>query len=288
MAKIWDRKTKEVIIEKQYKEEALTFLYNNLIGRVLMKIWFTTPIYSKLVAKNKKSKKSIKEISKFIEKNKIDKTKFVEKDYTSFNDFFIREYKPEYINIDENKNSLISPAESKVLAYKITPDLKVKIKSSIYTIYEIVKDKKIEEEFKDGYLLVCRLAVTDYHRYIYIDNGKLIKNKKIKGRLHTVSSISDKYKIYKENTREINYIEYDNLGKTIQIEVGAMQIGKIVNKSNETFNKGMEKGYFEYGGSTIVLIVSNKVKVDEDILENTNNNIETKVRIGEKIGEVKC
>ncbi|MFT4646320.1 MAG: phosphatidylserine decarboxylase, partial [Planctomycetota bacterium] len=50
--------------------------------------------------------------------------------------------------------------------------------------------------------------------------------------------------------------------------------------------KGMEKGYFSFGGSTVILIVdSSKVKFEKDLLENTKNGFETTVKMGEKIGE---
>lgn len=288
MTRIYDRQTKKISIENQYKENILNYIYNNICGRILLKIWFSLPIYSKIVARSKKSKKSIKDIEPFIQKHNIKIEQFEDKKYISFNDFFIRKYKKQYLNIDSKKNSLIAPAESKLLVYKIEKDLKIKIKSSIYDLYEIVKENNIETTFMDGYILIFRLAVTDYHRYIFIDNGKIIKSQKIKGKLHTVSSISDKYKIYKENTREVNYIDYSNLGKTIQIEVGAMQVGKIVNNKKEVFEKGEEKGYFEYGGSTIILIIKkDKVEIDSDILENSKLEVETKIRLGERIGKIK-
>ena len=288
MAKIYDRQNKKIVEENQYKEEVLNFLYNNLFGRILLKMWFITPIYSKIIAKRKNSKKSIKEIEPFIIKNNIKIDEFEDKKYISFNDFFIRKYKKENMHINKEKNTLISPAESKLLVYNIEKDLKVKIKGSIYSLFEIVKDNEIEKEFIDGKILIFRLGVNDYHRYISIDDGRLIKTNKIKGKLHTVSSISDKYKIYKENAREVNYLECSNLGKIIQIEVGAMQVGKIVNLKKDKFTKGEEKGYFEYGGSTIVVIIKkDKIEIDQDILENSKNGIETKIKIGEKIGEIK-
>ena len=50
--------------------------------------------------------------------------------------------------------------------------------------------------------------------------------------------------------------------------------------------RGDEKGNFAFGGSTIVLITEkNAVKPDEDILNNSREGIETRVLMGEKIGE---
>ena len=54
----------------------------------------------------------------------------------------------------------------------------------------------------------------------------------------------------------------------------------------DKFYKGEEKGYFEYGGSTIVLIEKKDIiKIDDDILENSSKDIETIVSYGEKIGK---
>ena len=44
-----------------------------------------------------------------------------------------------------------------------------------------------------------------------------------------------------------------------------------------------EKGYFKFGASTIVLLVKD-IKIDEDLIKNTNNNLETIVKMGERIG----
>ena len=66
-------------------------------------------------------------------------------------------------------------------------------------------------------------------------------------------------------------------------------VGKIVNYHKHggfSFKRGQEKGRFEFGGSTVILCVKKDVlRVDEDILANSREGIETKVRMGEKIGE---
>jgi phosphatidylserine decarboxylase len=81
-------------------------------------------------------------------------------------------------------------------------------------------------------------------------------------------------------------METENFGKVIQVEVGAMCVGKIKNLHQEhSFSRGEEKGMFEFGGSTIVLLVKNDVvRIDEDLLSNTAQGIETVVKMGEKIG----
>ena len=49
--------------------------------------------------------------------------------------------------------------------------------------------------------------------------------------------------------------------------------------------RGSEKGRFEFGGSTIVVVLPRRCCViDADILENSRAGIETKVKYGERIG----
>jgi phosphatidylserine decarboxylase len=70
------------------------------------------------------------------------------------------------------------------------------------------------------------------------------------------------------------------------MEVGALLVGKIVNH-HECANvlRGEGKGYFQFGGSTVVLLLErDAAQIDEDILENSGMHIETIVRMGEKIG----
>ena len=185
------------------------------------------------------------------------------------------------------KTAFISPCDSKLSVYTISDDLTLYIKDSYYTIDTII-DKKILKEYKEGYALVFRLSPTDYHRYCYIDSGYQEKNNKIKGILHTVQPIALKrYNFYKTNTREWTILHTNNFDEVVHIEIGAMAIGKIKNEhENYIFKKGEEKGYFEFGGSTIVLLVKKGIiNIDEDILENSKNNIETYVKYGEKIGK---
>ena len=78
-----------------------------------------------------------------------------------------------------------------------------------------------------------------------------------------------------------------NFNNIMYIEVGALLVGKINNiKKSGNFKRAEEKGYFMYGGSTIVVLVGkNIVKMDKKIIINSLKNIETSVKCGEKIGE---
>ena len=78
-----------------------------------------------------------------------------------------------------------------------------------------------------------------------------------------------------------------NFGKVIQMEVGALFVGHIKNYMTEgAFKRGDEKGMFEFGGSTIVMLFQkNSITIDDAICKNTRQNKETIVKMGYKIGE---
>ena len=277
--RIYDRKLQKYIEEKEYQEGILRFLYHTVLGRILLKVLVARPWLSKAVAIYYKSRLSKKKIIPFIEENNVDVSEWVIEDFKTFNDFFIRR---KDVSVD---SGLISIADSKLSVYKIDEGLKLKIKNSIYNLEDILGSSEMAEKYNNGTCLVFRLGVNDYHRYIYIDSGKLISQKFINGELHTVRSISEKYNVFSRNCRVVNEFQTESLGDVAQVEVGALLVGCVQNYNKSVFIKGEEKGYFEYGGSTVVVLLQEGVVIiDEDIMEQSNKDIEVKVSVGEQIG----
>ena len=273
-------------IEELKYSKSVKFLYNTFLGRMILKI-MTNRFISKIGACFFNSRLSIFMKNKVIKEKNIDMNKFVNIKYDSYNKFFIRKYIDEYLNVDKTKNVFISPCDSKLMILKINENDTFKIKNSHYQLTDII-DNTIISNYKNGYLLIFRLDVNDYHRYCYVDDGIRDEYHYIDGILHTVQPIVyDKYKVFHRNAREWCLLKTNNFDDIIQVEVGALMVGKIKNHHHEhKFKKGDEKGYFEYGGSTIVLIVKKDIiKIDNDILENSNNDIETVVNYGERIGK---
>ena len=136
-------------------------------------------------------------------------------------------------------------------------------------------------------MLVFRLTVDDYHRYCYPDSGSKGENVHIQGVYYTVNPIAfRRYEVFKENTREYTIIHGDNFGDMIMMEVGATLVGRISNLHGAgRVQRGEEKGRFDFGGSTIVVLVRPGVlAVDEGILRNSAEGFETVVKYGECIG----
>ena len=193
--------------------------------------------------------------------------------------------------------------------------LPLEIKGNFYSIEKILK-APCPAFLKGGTLLVFRLSMPDYHRYIFPARGKLLRTKKIKGRLDSVRKEAAHFEAFSENKREISLLELNGMGKILHVEVGAMLVGHIHNHveckpsfdkavechkekgiecckekrniqlggKSYSFTAGEEKGYFSLGGSTIVELLSEKIVIDEDLFENTRKGLETKLEIGERIG----
>lgn len=278
----YNRKTKTIENPEESGQKTLELLYNSLGGRVFLQTIAARPWFSDLLANYHKSTWSHKDIVPFIQKHDIKVCpNCANKHYKTFNDFFIRKKK---VNVDLTKNVLVSPADSKMRFFQISDDLRIKIKGTTYSIADILGSEVDAQAFKNGTCIVFRLSVDDYHRYHYIDNGKQVYHRKIKGQLHTVRPISEKYKVYSRNAREVTIMETENFGMVGQVEVGALMVGKIINHEQLVFKKYEEKGYFEFGGSTIVLFLQDKIKFDEDIEKAVADGYEVKVSAGERIG----
>ena len=284
ITKVLDRKTNKIIEEKSPK--GANFLYKNFFGRIILKV-ANKRFISKIVGRHLDKKKSVKYIENFIKDNNIDMSDYPKVEYNSFNEFFSRKIKEGKRVFSGSKKDFCSPSDSKLIVYKIDENKEFIIKDKTYTLESILRDKKLAKEYKNGYFLVFRLSVDDYHRYAYIDNGKVLKRKEINGKLHTVGPIAfDKFKVFQENQREYSVLKTENFGEIIQMEIGAMMVGKIVNHKKEKFSRGEEKGYFLFGGSTIVIIVKeNVLEIDQDILNNSSVLMETKVKQGEKVAK---
>lgn len=232
-------------------------------------------------------KLSRRKIKKYVAKNGIDMSQYIAEDYKSFNAFFTRRIKPELRPFDMNADALISPCDAKLSAYRISEELVFNVKGYDYTVETLLKNAELAKKFAGGLCLVFRLCVTDYHRYFFFDGGNASDNTFIKGRLHTVQPAAlCKRRVFTENCREYTVLDTDNFGEAVQVEVGAMMVGRIVNDvKTGRFERGEEKGRFEFGGSTVVLLLQKeKAELDEEFFANTRADCETVVKCGERIG----
>lgn len=269
-----------------FQDRFLKALYGNVCGRSIVKL-LTVPAISKIGGTILDLPISKIAIAPFIKKQNIDMSEYVEREYSSYNDFFMREIKPEMRPIAEDDNVLISPCDGRVSVYPITEDGVFQIKHAPYTVHSLLRDKKLAKKYEGGYCILVRLCVTDYHRYCYVADGVKTSNRRIEGIFHTVNPVAaEQFPIYKENTREYTMLRTKEFGDIIQMEVGALMVGKIVNLHEKArVTKGQEKGYFEFGGSTVILLVEkDQITLADEYINRTEEGYETLIKQGEPLG----
>ncbi|MEG2377297.1 MAG: phosphatidylserine decarboxylase [Clostridia bacterium] len=265
---------------------AQRFLYGSALGRIILRI-LVRPALSRFVGRFMDSRASTPLISRFVKKNGIDLSAFEGAPFASYNAFFTRRIRHELRPICADDDALISPCDARLSAYTVTQNGAFSIKGVQYTLGALLNDEMLADSFIGGLCLVFRLDVSDYHRYCYIDDAHKGENTRIPGVLHTVHPIAlSRYDIYRENAREYATMATRHFGTVVQIEVGAMMVGRIVNHHGAcAVSRGEEAGYFEFGGSTVVLLISSgQAEPDGEFFDNTENGYETIVRYGEKIG----
>lgn len=265
---------------------AVRFLYEKPLGQQLLKL-LILPWVSRCAGWLLERGISRILVKPFVEKNQIDLADYPRRSYGSFNDFFTRRILPERRPIDQDPSHLIAPCDGKLTAYSIGPDAKFHIKGVAYTLESLLRDRDLAARYQGGTLLLLRLSVDDYHRYIYAADGTLLPGRSIAGVLHTVNPFAAQRRpLYRENCREYCLLKTAQFGPILTMEVGAMMVGRIVNHHKAgPVRRGQEKGYFAFGGSSVVLLLErDRICLDEDILRNSAAGEETIVRMGERIG----
>lgn len=265
----------------------LGLLYGTVPGRAALKL-LTKPVVSKAAGFALEHPLSTVAIPPFVLKKHIKMDDFAEDKYRSFNAFFTRPVKPSARPVDRTPEALISPCDAKLTVVPITDDLHFTVKGAAYSLAAFLGCRHLAKHFQGGQLLIFRLTPDDYHRYCYPDDCKIGKTRRISGELHTVNPVAAEHDVmvYHRNTRTVTMLTTEHFGHVLQIEVGAMLVGKIVNHPHgEHVARGIEKGYFEFGGSTVVLVLEpGAAEIDAQIRRNSENGAETIVQYGSRIG----
>lgn len=284
----WDRQNAREAVELVYGEKAIRQIYGTRLGQILSEALFSQAAVSKLYGAYQSSKLSTKKIQPFIEEFKIPMEEYEETSYSSFNDFFIRKFKPGVRPFVSASSDFPAFAEARYFAYEsITPDLRIPVKGKDLSAEGLLGSEEKAQIFKGGPLLLARLCPVDYHRFHFPDDGNVLESYRLHGKLHSVNPMALKYKsdIFITNERQVTVLQTQNFGKIAYIEVGATGVGKIIQTHpDQEFKRGEEKGYFLFGGSTVIVLGERgRWKPDSDLIERTRRGQETLIRLGEKI-----
>jgi len=285
-----NRSSGEIETEKVPGEYWLNWLYNNPVGVVSLDVMVSRKGLSEWYGNRMDQPESASKVSEFVNEYNIDLSEAQKQEFTSFNDFFYRKLKDGARPFDSNPEVVISPADGKVFAYQDISNQDFIVKGYRFNLAEYFLDEELASEYDGGSLIIVRLCPTDYHRFHFPLSGDIWMKANFDGDYYSVSPIAlrKKIELLCMNKRAFVIINNDYFGDVIVSEVGATMVGSIIQTyKDDRVEKGQEKGYFKFGGSTVILFFKKgAIRIDQDLLENTKRGLETAILMGDQIGIV--
>lgn len=283
----FNRHSGQLETEKVYGEGFLNFSYANPLGAIPLHAMVKRAAFSKWYGRRMDDPKTRAKIPPFLETYGLDPADFADSpdSYASFNEFFYRKLKPEARPIDPDSPAVF-PADGRHLGFpKISAIDSFFVKNQSFDLGQLLADDKLASRFADGTLVLSRLCPVDYHRFHFPCAGIPGETRLINGPLFSVSPIALRRRLAYlwENKRTITKLETPELGLVLCMEIGATCVGSIhqTYKPGQPVNKGDEKGYFAFGGSsTITILEPGAVTLSPDLLENSAKQIELYSTIG--------
>ena len=278
--------------EKVYGEGFLQFAYGNPLGSIALHTFIKRPFFSHWYGRRMDQTKTQEKVKPFIAHYGLDPNEFSDSvdHYKTFNEFFYRKLKPSARPIDADPQSLCYPADGRHLGFADASAIQsVFVKGQRFDLSKLLDSEKLAQQYEKGALLLSRLCPVDYHRFHFPAAGTVGNTRLINGPLFSVSPIALKKNLsyFWQNKRTITELHTKDHGTLLLLEIGATCVGSI----HQTFHpgssiqKGEEKGYFSFGGSsTILLFPPGSVALDPQLLEHSNQCIETYAPMGHAVG----
>ena len=279
-----DRQSGEKIVESVMGDGALRFAYETLLGRTLWPVLFGSKILSAWLGSKYDSPKSKKDIATLVAIPGCwaEEAEKPVAEYGSFNEFFTRRLKPGARPVGEG---FVSPADGRLLLYlNADADTPFPLKGATRSLRTVFDEKAPAGRYD---IAVVRLAPVDYHRFHFpcaCETPDPVRV--VPGKYHSVNPIAlVRYPdVYADNERQILKCRA-SFGDFWLVDVGAFGVGTIVQTyAGEKHAKGDEKGYFKFGGSTVIVVLpAGAVTFDDDLVRNSAAGLETRIRFGERI-----
>jgi phosphatidylserine decarboxylase len=289
--RVIDRATGQEFTEQVYGEGFLRAAYGNVPGRLLADRILASRPLSAIYGRMQSRPASARKIPGFVAQFGINLDEYEPGPFASFNEFFVRRFR-------EGRRSfatvgLAAPAEGRYLAWKaIREDDLFPVKGRYLSGESLLGERSAEWGgfFRGGPLLLARLCPVDYHRFHFPADGRVLDHYTVHGRYHSVNPVALRAfpEVFATNERQVTILETPDLGKLAYLEVGAMCVGKIVQRSpwapGQIFSRGEEKGYFLFGASTVIVLgQAGRWSPAADLLTHTDMKLETLVRLGERV-----
>jgi phosphatidylserine decarboxylase len=287
-----DRTTGQLFEEVVFSEDAMRLFYGTELGRSITGNLLSNTWLSKVYGAYNDSTASRHKIAGFVRDLSINLDE-CEKDlaeYHSFNEFFARKLKAGARTIDPEPQTVASPGDGRILVFpEISKEQIAFVKWAPVPLMQLFGGNPgLAHRYDGGSALVLRLCPADYHRFHFPVAGRASMTRIIDGPLHSVSpyALETGLPVYCLNKRTICELETDLFRKVLCLEVGALFVGSIVQtyRAGMTVAKGDEKGFFKFGGSTVICFFEpGTVTFDSDLVTNSTNLKETLVHMGTRL-----
>ena len=281
-----DRKSGKRVVESVMGDGALRFAYETLLGRTLWPVLFGSKFISALMGRYYDSPRSRRKIPSLasIPGCRADEAEKPLDAYECFNAFFTRRLKPGARQIG---NGVVSPADGRLrLFLNADADVPFPLKGAKRNLRHVFGPDVPAGRYD---IAVVRLAPVDYHRFHFPCDCRTPEPVRIiPGRYHSVNPIAllRRPDVYADNERQILACDAD-FGRFWLVDVGAFGVGTIVQTfTGDVHSRGDEKGYFKFGGSTVILVFrSGALVFDDDLVRNSAEGLETRIMCGERIAQ---
>jgi phosphatidylserine decarboxylase len=287
-----NRYTGQVETEEIYGEPFMRWAYGNPFGRLTVHALVKRAAFSRWYGRRMDALTSRSKVAPFILQYKVKAEEFADApdSYRTFNEFFYRKLKPAARPIDPDPNSAVFPADGRHLGFQDVSKLEgIFVKGAVFDLRKLLGDDALASRFDNGVMVLSRLCPVDYHRFHFPVSGVPGEPRLINGPLFSVSPIAlrQNIHIFTENKRAVTRIESSEFGLVAMLEVGATNVGSFeyTFKPGARVEKGAEKGYFKFGGSsTITLFERGRIELAKDLVETSKAGMELYARIGDRMG----
>jgi phosphatidylserine decarboxylase len=288
-----NRKTAEIETEEVFGESAIRFLYgksllSRTLGRLMLHGFAKWPLVSAFYGFLQNQGLSKRTIAPFIERFQIDTSEFLDppSSFNTFNEFFIRKLKPEARPMHDGP---VMPADGRYTFFQqLALDDTFNVKNKSFCLATLLQSRELASKYAGGSLIIARLCPTDCHRFYFPFDCIPSEARCINGKLFSVNPLAtrDNPWIWCANRRMLATLSTEAYGDVLFLEVGATNVGSII----QTYTpgtlclKGSEKGFFEFGGSALlILFQKGRIQFAPDLLEASAKGLEIRCLIGESL-----
>ena len=282
----FNRHTGQMETEQVYGEGFLKFSYANPLGALPLHVMVKRTAFSQWYGRRMDDPATKAKVAPFIAKYGLDPREFADApdSYRTFNEFFYRKLNPRARPIADS--AAVFPADGRHLGFQKASAIEgVFVKGQKFDLGRLLGDDSLASKYGDGSLVLSRLCPVDYHRFHFPAAGTPGKVKTIAGPLFSVSPIALRRRLAYlwENKRTITPLETEDIGTVLCMEVGATCVGSILQTftPGKPVEKGDEKGYFAFGGSsTITIFEPGAVTLAADLTEWSAKQVELYAKVG--------